>query len=387
MFGLALGWLAAFQLFKLPVVLPVLLENYAYDRALAGAFMSVYAIAGLALSVWLGRHFSAKQPFGALWCALTLFAAGNATMLIAPRAGLLVLGGRAVEGVGFAILAIAGPVLANAHASPRQLPLVIGVTATWIPAGQIAATVLAPGALAVGGWRAMWYAALLATAAMALWCLRLDARPAAVAPAPPARNADHLSRVDERRNLALAAAVFMLWACQYFAYMTWLPQYLVDVYAMTAGAAMGGYVVPVALVLMFNLVTGLALRRGVRPAWLMSAALVAQCAVWWAMPLTHTVAGGIVSLAAYGIAAGIVPTCLFAMPHAIVAGTRHTAGAFGVIMTGRNLGVLVGPIALAEAFKLSGNWQLAAPVFGTLTSLAALIALGLAWRIHALRAA
>ena len=41
-FGLCLAFLAAFQMFKLPPVLPVLLETYRYDRTLAGGFMSVW---------------------------------------------------------------------------------------------------------------------------------------------------------------------------------------------------------------------------------------------------------------------------------------------------------------------------------------------------------
>ena len=54
-YGLALAWFAAYQQFKLPVVLPVLLADYGYDRTLAGSFMSIYAVAGLALSMPFGR--------------------------------------------------------------------------------------------------------------------------------------------------------------------------------------------------------------------------------------------------------------------------------------------------------------------------------------------
>ena len=43
-FGLGVLFLAAYQQFKLPVVLPVLLADFAYDRTLAGGFMSVYAL-------------------------------------------------------------------------------------------------------------------------------------------------------------------------------------------------------------------------------------------------------------------------------------------------------------------------------------------------------
>ena len=57
-FGLCLAYLAAFQQFKLPPVLPVLLDTYHYDRTLAGGFMSVYAVAGLLLSWLLGRSLT-----------------------------------------------------------------------------------------------------------------------------------------------------------------------------------------------------------------------------------------------------------------------------------------------------------------------------------------
>lgn len=53
-FGVGIAAFAAYQQFKLPVVLPVLLERYGYDRVLAGGFMSVYALTGLVLSVWSG---------------------------------------------------------------------------------------------------------------------------------------------------------------------------------------------------------------------------------------------------------------------------------------------------------------------------------------------
>src|SRR3546814_16594591 len=44
---------------------------------------------------------------------------------------------RGLEGLGFAICAIAGPAIAAQSASPRDLPLVTGLLAGWIPIGQI----------------------------------------------------------------------------------------------------------------------------------------------------------------------------------------------------------------------------------------------------------
>src|SRR5258706_12709693 len=54
-FGIALACLVAFQQFKLPPVLPVLLADYNWDRTLAGGLMAIYALAGLLISVPIAR--------------------------------------------------------------------------------------------------------------------------------------------------------------------------------------------------------------------------------------------------------------------------------------------------------------------------------------------
>ena len=73
----------------------------------------------------------------------------------------------------------------------------------------------------------------------------------------------------------------------------------------------------------------------------------------------------------WGITAGIVPTCLFALPNAIEGTGRP--GAFATLMTGRNLGVLIGPLLLGWLFSATSDWNSAGPVFAGSTTLAALL--------------
>jgi MFS family permease len=395
-FGLCLAFLAAYQLFKLPPVLPVLLETFRYDRVLAGGFMSVYAIAGLGLSVLLARTLERQGAARPVLAALALMVAGNVLVLIWPGHGLLVLGARALEGVAFAVLAIAGPTLANTGASQRHLPLVIGLTATWIPVGQLSASLIAslivPASAALEAWRTLWIVAVALSILMGFWTVRLHrsgrvdlgaglptgATPAAIRPLsrPLSHPLSHRARTD----LLLAAMIFMFWSSQYFAYMTWLPQYLVEVHGLPVAWALAGYMLPVAVLMLFNVITGGLLSAGVPLGPLMAAALALQAAVWWLHPALGGGWVGIALLVAYGVGAGITPTCLFALPSAI-AGPARAATAFGVLMTGRNIGVLVGPVLLAQAFKLAGSWEVSAPIFGGLTGLAVAIGLLLALRL------
>ena len=370
---------AAYQQFKLPPALPVLLDNYHYDRTLAGAFMSVYAVAGLLLSMAFGRLLADRGPLAPILGALGLTILGSLLVLWLPENGWLVLLGRGLEGIGFAFLAICGHLLASASASARNLPVVVGLMAAWIPIGQLAAMLLAPVAFAGMGWQLLWVVAILGSCGLAVWTLGLRRSPVLVLPGVGAPRAEEPEpgRASEieitgatRLKLIAVAGIFMLWSGQYFAYMTWLPQYLVEIYGLSVSMAALGNMVPVVVLIATTVAVGMVLRAGVPVGTLLVCGLATQAAIWWLVPVTGGGLAGALSLVAYGLAAGVCPTCLFAMPGVIVGRGRAAGPALGIIMTGRNLGVLVGPMLLGQAFKATGAWDLAAPIFGTMTTLA-----------------
>ena len=168
-FGALLAVLAAYQQFKLPPVLPLLTGQYGHDPRVAGGFMSVYALAGLALSPVLGRLIERHGLAAYLQSAFALFAMGSAIALARPDSGVLMLVSRSLEGAGFAVLAIVGPVLVTGNAGIRYLPLAIGLAATWIPIGQLIANIAARPILAAGDWKLLWWGGLAGTFAMAAW--------------------------------------------------------------------------------------------------------------------------------------------------------------------------------------------------------------------------
>lgn len=383
-FGVGIACFAAYQQFKFPVVLPVLLDRYGYDRTLAGACMSVYALAGLLLSLYAGRLVERRGAVPPVCMAMAFMLIGTLLALGAPAQGWIMLLGRGLEGVGFAMLAVCGPVIATASAAPRQVPLVAGLAAMWIPVGQLSATALAPPALALYGWTLLWWAGAAGCVAFTVWTLRMRHDPAL---APPRASSvvvqSTLSR-RERGALAIAAVIFGVWSGQYFAFMTWMPQFLVEVHRLDVSNALVGYVVPVMLVLVFNVATGAALRAGVPLGAMMAGGLAAQAAAWWCLPFAGAGWLGVSLLVVYGTSAGVVPACLFGTPGAVTRAPERTAAAFGTIMTGRNLGVLIGPVLLAQIVKSTGDWNGTWPVFGALTTFAFVLGVALARRLRRL---
>jgi predicted MFS family arabinose efflux permease len=288
---------------------------------------------------------------------------------------------RGLEGLAFAIAAIAGPAIAAAAAKPRDLPLVTGLIAAWIPLGQIAAALAA---LLFHDWRWLWWIGMIMGLPLGVWAWALlrGRRNGKAAARPEPRE----PTAAQHRQLLLAGTIFLLWSGQYFAFMTWLTQYLSSVLALGPAASVLAYLVPVVVLLAFNLLTGWALRHGLRLIPAMIAALIAQALVWFAQPWLSG-ATGIAGLIVYGIGAGITPTCLFQLPHAIA---RSAAGThfFGIIMTGRNIGVFLGPLLLAfligaDRYALHLSWTAAAQAMAFLTLTAAGVALLLGRRLKA----
>ena len=372
-FGVALASLVAYQQFKLPPVLPTLLERYGYDRALAGGFMSIYAVAGLLFSVAIGRWLVRHGAMRGVAAAALLMIAGNSLSLLAPQSGWVMLAGRAFEGCSFAFGAILGPAIAGACASPRHRHFAIALISAWIPVGQIAAGLGAPVALAAGRWQDLWYVGIAATAALWLWSLTLARRGTFGLGNAGRGMAEPSLSARENRALLIGSGIFLLWAAQYFAYMTWLPQYLVEARALGPVAAVFGYLLPVVVLMGFNLLTGEILRRGMGVTLLLLIGVASQAITWWLTPLAQSDEAGIALLVFYGIGAGITPTCLFALPGAIL-GRAAGPHVFAVIMTGRNVGVLIGPIMLA-LLQGHGGWNAVAPLLAVTTSLATVGAL------------
>ncbi len=373
-FGFGLMALAAYQQLKLPPALPVLIEAYGFERILGGAFMSVYALSGLLLSLRLGGLIQRHGAVVFLYAAFGMFALAAMAMMIWPENGWLFLAARAVEGVAFAILAIAGPSICTANAGPGGLAIASGIVAAWIPVGGLIASLVAAGiGLDEGGsnWRVLWAAGIAGAAALAFWTWRLQrqggidlGRPLEdTAAAPTTLPATR----KQWRDMTLAAFLFTLWSVQFFAYVTWLPAYLVEARGISVSSAAALFMIPTALVILFNLLAAPILRAGMPVALLLAAAAVVQGGVWLLLPVLGPVAAGIAAFGVYAAAAGLTPTCLFAMPGTIFGIDRATAKPFAVLMTGRNLGVLAGPVVTGWLVQQTGGWETLPPTLGAVT--------------------
>ena len=158
------------------------------------------------------------------------------------------------------------------------------------------------------------------------------------------------------------------------AYFTWLPVYLVDVRGLTADSGVLINQIPVVVLLVFALATEFVLRAGIGVIPLLLTALALQAASWLLIPIADSIVIGTISLVPWGIAAGITPTCLWALPSVLLGGHRADTHAFAVVLTGRYLGILAGPLIAVAVFRLTGDWLAVAYTFGAITAFCAVVA-------------
>jgi MFS family permease len=370
--GVGVSCACAYQQFKLPPILPELLRAHPHDPAVAAGFMSIYALIGLMVSQVLGRWLQGSGRLGkGLALAGLVTAAGCALALLWPDSAILFLAGRGLEGFGFAICAIAGPAITAQSAAPRDLPLVTGLLAGWIPMGQIVAALVAA---QFPDWRLLWWLGI----ALALAVVVLGQRSAGALTRRAGLEEPLTAR--QKKLLWLGGCVFLLWSGQYFAFMTWLTSFLEISHGLTLRASVGAYLLPVAVLLAFNILTGWALGKGLPLLRTLILGLASQAVVWLCAPLAQGWLG-IALLLVYGIGAGIVPTCLWQMPHRIVGGAAR-AGAFGIVMAARNIGVFFGPLVLGLLVKGPEDWPLSFHIMAAATLLATALATLLRWLLE-----
>lgn len=370
--GVSISAFGAFLQFKLPPILPAFLSEYPHSVDVAAGFMSVFALVGLLASAPIGRLLERHALAWALGVGLVIAAMGILLGLGAPQSGPLMLLARGFEGFTFAIFALIGPVIANSAAARRDLGLVTGLIAAWIPIGQLLAGLLA---LAGADWQVLWLINLGLMIPLGLAAL-LQRR--WLGPIKLATGGARSLKAD--RGLIIGAGVFLLWSLQFFAFMTWLTKYLTGELHLSATLAVLAYLLPVVVVMVFNIGTGWWLARGLKLLPALVIALLLQALVWLSAPWLDGIPG-LLMLIVFGIGAGVTPACFFHLPHNL-AHVQAGPKAYGVLMTGRNSGVFLGPIVMAWLFQGSLGWAGAAFVVAGITALAALLALTLAPRLR-----
>jgi nitrate/nitrite transporter NarK len=341
-----IGVLAAGQLGIVPPLVPALQAELGLSLATAGTIVSIITLVGGLLGLPAGA-FTERTGHARTFCLGLLVMAVAAGLCAVARDAAVLLAARALAGVGYLLVVVAGPSLMAALAEPRHHPIALSLWGTFVPVG-IALAGIATASFAEAGWRtifavdAMLLAAALLAATPPRCCRRCRAlsprrrsgrrlpstgragrpdRPAASrqAPGKAARSRRTRERGATRRAASPAASASRLRAPP----------------AAIAGAAW-------------------LMHRGARPSRLIAIGLAGStvAAILAFRPefgLPVSVAGFAISFAI----GGLVPSAAFASVPRLAPGPRAIGPINGVLAQAGSLGSLAGPPVLALWVELT----------------------------------
>jgi predicted MFS family arabinose efflux permease len=358
---------ASLNQFKVPPLVPILMDAFGLGLSQAGLLMSVFGVTGVILALPAGLILQRLGVRATGVVAVSLVAAGAGWGALA-RDFVPLLASRVVEGAGLTLIAVAGPAAIALWFRRERQGAPMGVWATWVPLGNVAMYNLAPALATSAGWQAVWWAgAGFALIALLLygWLMR----------SPPSQGGDHdlppRAPTDEPvpgLGASLANGSIWLLALQFailnvvlIGFYTYFPAFLTGERGYSlAGAAFVVSISTFAVLGSAPLAGWLSDRIGSRRLVIAIPFLIVAALLLLPFHLTSWPLYACLILV--GLVSGATPTATFAAAPEVMRDPRLAGIGLGVVSLGMNLGMVIGPLlfgALVEAggWAATGNWM------------------------------
>lgn len=335
-----------------------LTSAFGINRTQFGLLLSVFSVAGIFLALpggWLVRRFGPWKCVLASLCALLL---GSLLGTYSPSFALL-LASRAVEGIGLALVCVAGPAIVGQTMPKKKLGMAMAIFAGYCGIGQVAAFNLAPLIAARASWRGVWWFSTAYTfAALVMW-VAVMLRRGAFGPAP----AEAAGRTEasgapavpplQNRSLLLLAFSMCAYALSYVTIQSFLPTYLSAARGLPVNVASSLSSICCVVGIPASIAAGTISDR-FRSRRLFGAVCgVLAAALFALLPFVP-----VSFFAAYSIILGSIPPILCVVVLADAPGVLTDPGqlgfAMGLLMLGQNVGYVAGPVLFAAISQAAG---------------------------------
>ncbi len=337
------GVIASQHVGKAPIAMPAL--QHEFNRTLAGLswVMAVFPVVGLVCGLFAGILVQRAGDRRMLLLGLLVLGTASIAGTLLPSYGWLIAT-RIVEGFGFLLVVVSAPALLNRIVPPANRNVVFGLWSCTMGAGIAASMLLGP---LVGSWHLLWLvdgALAIIVAAGVAAKVRTD-KSASVKRTPVGkREIVSVLRSKPSRWLALAFGFYTL---QFFAFISFLPSFLMQRAGLTLTQAGIAAAIIVAANVIGNFGAGICLQRGVRASALMAGTFLSLSVLGAIVFWSATPAKALLPLCfVFSAIAGILPSvCLAKAPGATPSPELAPLG-LGLLIQGNYLGQVLGPLLL-----------------------------------------
>jgi MFS family permease len=345
--------------FKVPPLMPVLMETFRLDLSQAGLLMSVFAFTGLILALPAGIILQKLGPKIAGLIAVGCLVTGSAWGALSNSAGLL-LTSRILEGVGMGLIAVVGPASIALWFPREKQGMPMGIWATWVPVGSVIMYNLAPILETSAGWQAVWWVgAGFALVAFILYGLFMRLPPPLAGSQTPGQAGPmneappQLGKALANRSIWLLALQFGCFNLVFIAFATFLPTFLSEERAYSLSQA--AFIASLATIVVLGsapLAGWLSDRTGSRR--LVFAIPFLLVAGLMTLPFHLTGWSLYAFMILLGVITGAVPTATFAAAPQVMGNPQLVGIGLAVVSVGQNLGMVIGPILFGRLVESLG---------------------------------
>ncbi|MDY6840493.1 MAG: MFS transporter [Pseudomonadota bacterium] len=357
--ALASGVVIAAQIGKMPSALPVLRNSFDLSLVQAG-WLSASINGAAALLGLVSGSLAAKTGAGNT-LLLGLFVAVVGTVLGAlSTTGEMLLGTRLLEGVGFVMVAVSAPSIIAAAATPEWRRRALAVWGCYMPIGVAGMIVFTPILIAAYNWQGVWWVngGLLGFVFVIAWSVKSafpKKRPS------PASEQSFLNQFRHSTRLTghwVMGGAFALYASQWFMIGTWLPSFAVTYMEFSLGQAS----LLTGLVMLTSALGNLAapyLASVGFSRWQVIAAGQVLTSGFGFVVFSSGVQPELRMLAAVAasIAGGTIPGTVMAGIPVHARDASEVALGNGIVVQCINVGILLGPPAIAAVVAGFGGWD------------------------------
>jgi predicted MFS family arabinose efflux permease len=350
------GVLAAAQIGKAIITLPIICAEMKIGVDTAGLLLAAFAILGAIFGIGGGAAVSWIGARRAILLGMAGIAIGN-VMAVAAADPASLLFARAVEGCGFFGVVLAAPSLLTRTLQGRNRNVIMGVWSAYMPTGIMIMLLVGP-ALSATGWRPLWlgHAAL---ALVFLVLLRLALPTGETSAARPKALRRDIAQVLNSRQCLLIACAFFAYSFHYFSLSFVLPLLFTAMrgYSLTNAGMIGA--AAMGLSALGHLASAPLLRSRV-PIW----AVITAAFTAYAAAVVGIFSGGLSAMPTALLAAmalmigGLAPGAFYSAAPDVTPTADTLPTTIGLFQQASNLGQFVGPIAIGMCIEhLGWIWQ------------------------------
>lgn len=353
------GIVTSFHVGKAPPALPAIRAELGLGLVAGGWVVSVFSALGATVALGVGSISDRVGHKRTIVAGLCIAAIGSLAGGFA-HGPVLLMSSRVLEGLGYIVAAVAAPsIIASATSGPDRR-LALGLWGAYMPAGTSLMMLASPLALGALGWRALWHVVAAVTLLAAVIFLRqTDTSLDEAGPSPRGASLTANLRLTlSRPGPWLLGVAFAFYTVQFAALMAWLPSFLIEERGLTTALAATLTAIWVGVNVPGNLLAGWLLRRG-SSHW----ALIAIAGAVMGLCGLGIFSSGLADGTRYflclvlSLAGGMLPASVLAAVPAVAPSRAQAGTTNGMLVQGANLGLLVGPPAMAAVVTATGSWE------------------------------